>query len=260
MVICAHYYSPSSYRLFFSHPPPTPPQALCSGGSVGSPPHLWCHSLWCSWGSDTSGWSLMGCARWERREGRGKIKERREREEREWDTSVTGAAQCHAPPLLASFPGRGYFFCIPTSGPGEHVQTLSLPSNGELDRARLSLCKAAAVYCILLYQCTFLHPSLPTAAIHDQISSLTSQKVFICLSTVLTWARSKPLDPVCHTKTSRTRPFLAVCFATCKQREEEKGGEIGPCCSSSRRSQMSPLRRRTIGDEGPTPTLASTSH
>lgn len=26
MVICAHYYSPSSYRLFFSHPPPTPPK------------------------------------------------------------------------------------------------------------------------------------------------------------------------------------------------------------------------------------------
>ena len=194
------------------------------------------------------------------REERGKRQNKREgREGRERAGYFSHRCCTMSCTSLVSFISRQrLFFCIPTSGPGEHVQTL--PSNGELDRARLSLCKAAAVYCILLYQCTFLHPSLPTAAIHDQISSLTSQKVFICLSTVLTWARSKPLDPVCHTKTSRTRPFLAVCFATCKQREEEKGGEIGPCCSSSRRSQMSPLRRRTIGDEGPTPTLASTSH
>ena len=34
------------------------------------------------------------------------------------------------------------------------------------------------------------------SAIHDQLSAISTQKVFICVSSVLTWARSKPLDPV----------------------------------------------------------------
>lgn len=33
-------------------------------------------------------------------------------------------------------------------------------------------------------------------ALHQELASFTSQKVFICVSSVLTWARSKPLDPV----------------------------------------------------------------
>lgn len=32
--------------------------------------------------------------------------------------------------------------------------------------------------------------------LHDHLSSFTTQKVFICISSVLTWARSKPLDLV----------------------------------------------------------------
>ncbi|CAI8007084.1 Adenylate kinase 7 [Geodia barretti] len=31
--------------------------------------------------------------------------------------------------------------------------------------------------------------------LHDQLSVISSQKVFVCVSSVLTWARSKPLDP-----------------------------------------------------------------
>ena len=33
-------------------------------------------------------------------------------------------------------------------------------------------------------------------ALHDQISTFTSQKVFVCISTVLTWARTKPFSKV----------------------------------------------------------------
>ena len=33
-------------------------------------------------------------------------------------------------------------------------------------------------------------------ALHDGLSAFASQKVFVCVTTVLTWARSKPLDPV----------------------------------------------------------------
>ncbi|XP_065882861.1 adenylate kinase 7-like [Dysidea avara] len=32
-------------------------------------------------------------------------------------------------------------------------------------------------------------------ALHDHLSDYTTPKIFICLSTVLTWAKSKPLDP-----------------------------------------------------------------
>ena len=33
--------------------------------------------------------------------------------------------------------------------------------------------------------------------LHDNMSLFTTQKMFICISTVLTWARTKPLNPVC---------------------------------------------------------------
>lgn len=33
-------------------------------------------------------------------------------------------------------------------------------------------------------------------AVHDNISTFTQQKVFICISTALSWARTKPLNPV----------------------------------------------------------------
>lgn len=45
------------------------------------------------------------------------------------------------------------------------------------------------VYNIAIVVCTCV-------ALHEELASFTSQKVFICVSSVLTWARSKPLDPV----------------------------------------------------------------
>ena len=33
-------------------------------------------------------------------------------------------------------------------------------------------------------------------ALHAELENFKTIKVFICLSTVMTWARSKPLDPV----------------------------------------------------------------
>ena len=33
-------------------------------------------------------------------------------------------------------------------------------------------------------------------ALHAELANFKKMKVFICLSTVMTWARSKPLDPV----------------------------------------------------------------
>ena len=33
-------------------------------------------------------------------------------------------------------------------------------------------------------------------ALHAELENFNTMKVFICLSTVMTWARSKPLDPV----------------------------------------------------------------
>ena len=36
----------------------------------------------------------------------------------------------------------------------------------------------------------------PFAALHAELENFNTLKVFICLSTVMTWARSKPLDPV----------------------------------------------------------------
>ena len=38
-------------------------------------------------------------------------------------------------------------------------------------------------------------PSL-LSALHAELENFNEMKVFICLSTVMTWARSKPLDPV----------------------------------------------------------------
>ena len=35
-----------------------------------------------------------------------------------------------------------------------------------------------------------------SSALHDHLGDYTTPKIFICLSTVLTWAKSKPLDPV----------------------------------------------------------------
>lgn len=34
------------------------------------------------------------------------------------------------------------------------------------------------------------------SALHAELENFKKLKVFICLSTVMTWARSKPLDPV----------------------------------------------------------------
>ena len=42
---------------------------------------------------------------------------------------------------------------------------------------------------------------LLSTALHDQLSVFTTQKVFILVSTILTWARSKPIDPVRHAVT-----------------------------------------------------------
>ncbi len=33
-------------------------------------------------------------------------------------------------------------------------------------------------------------------ALHDSIPLFVQQKVFVCISTVLTWGRTKPLNPV----------------------------------------------------------------
>lgn len=33
-------------------------------------------------------------------------------------------------------------------------------------------------------------------SLHDEMSSFASQKVFVFISTVLTWAKTKPLNPV----------------------------------------------------------------
>ena len=33
-------------------------------------------------------------------------------------------------------------------------------------------------------------------ALHAELDNFSQMKLFICLSTVMTWARSKPLDPV----------------------------------------------------------------
>jgi len=33
-------------------------------------------------------------------------------------------------------------------------------------------------------------------ALNEQIDNFNAMKIFICISTVLTWARTKPLDPV----------------------------------------------------------------
>ena len=40
-------------------------------------------------------------------------------------------------------------------------------------------------------------PSL-LSALHAELENFNKMKVFICLSTVMTWARSKPLDPVSY--------------------------------------------------------------
>ena len=49
-----------------------------------------------------------------------------------------------------------------------------------------------------LYSTTIMLCSSISTAIHDQLSTFASQKVFVLISTVMTWARSKPLDPVRH--------------------------------------------------------------
>lgn len=50
-----------------------------------------------------------------------------------------------------------------------------------------------------------LHPAL-----HDQLSSFGSQKIFICISTIMTWARTKPLNIVwpSHTVALTTYPLV----------------------------------------------------
>ena len=45
-------------------------------------------------------------------------------------------------------------------------------------------------------------------SLHDHMSSFVTQKIFICVSTVLTWARTKPLNPVSCTDTvENLRPY-----------------------------------------------------
>ena len=40
----------------------------------------------------------------------------------------------------------------------------------------------------------FLHPCIP--ALHDCLSGFEALKTFVLVSTIMTWARSKPVDPV----------------------------------------------------------------
>lgn len=62
------------------------------------------------------------------------------------------------------------------------------------------LMKLALLYRVIKLKKRMLQPHssylLCAAALHDQLSTFTTQKVFVLVSTVLTWARSKPLDPV----------------------------------------------------------------
>ena len=52
----------------------------------------------------------------------------------------------------------------------------------------------SSIFSPLSLSLSLLPPSLP--ALHDQLSSFASQKVFICISTIMTWARTKPLNIV----------------------------------------------------------------
>lgn len=54
---------------------------------------------------------------------------------------------------------------------------------------------------VIIYHVTGFNSQIEEAqwaleSLHGDLASFTSQKVFLCVSSVLTWARSKPLDPV----------------------------------------------------------------
>ena len=49
--------------------------------------------------------------------------------------------------------------------------------------------------CIDTYSKSLLSSKL-FAVLHDSLPAFENLKTFICISTVLTWARSKPVDPV----------------------------------------------------------------
>lgn len=62
---------------------------------------------------------------------------------------------------------------------------------------------------------TVSEASWAVEALHEQLTNFASLKVFICVSTVLTWARSKPVDPASNRASwialFNDPDFLSIC-------------------------------------------------
>ena len=43
--------------------------------------------------------------------------------------------------------------------------------------------------------------------LHEKISTFATVKVFVCISTILTWAKTKPLNPVSYIRPPLSFPF-----------------------------------------------------
>lgn len=80
--------------------------------------------------------------------------------------------------------------------------------------------------------------------LHEKMSTFATVKVFVCISTVLTWAKTKPLNPVSCSN------FPWVLLHSCT------GTYIH--LLSFRMNRMSLLLRKTIGGDEPIQTLRST--
>ncbi|XP_063804521.1 adenylate kinase 7 [Pseudophryne corroboree] len=73
------------------------------------------------------------------------------------------------------------------------VETYTISSRDELLSRLLE--SDVIIYNITEDPCQIDEASWAASALHTEIENFESQKIFILLSTVMTWARSKPLDP-----------------------------------------------------------------
>ena len=95
----------------------------------------------------------------------------------------------------------------------------------------------------------FWFSSIP--ALHDCLSGFEVLKTFVLVSTIMTWARSKPVDPV--------RSCCAACVG--KGREGKGTGSStlsSSCLLGCRKSRTFLSQRRTIVAGGATPTSRTT--
>jgi adenylate kinase len=75
-----------------------------------------------------------------------------------------------------------------------HVQEIIQPASKDHLLASLMSCDVI-IYDISESQDYIEEASWAVQSLHDNLSTFTSQKLFICISTALTWARTKPLNP-----------------------------------------------------------------